>query len=218
MTQVAIIDYGMGNLHSVASALQCVAPNADVLITSSHEEVKNADRVLFPGVGAIRDCVGEIRRLGFDELVASEIATGKPVLAICVGLQALMARSEENGGVECLGHFDGQVEFFSENEAFQQASAVLKLKVPHMGWNQVKQTREHALWQGIEDDTRFYFVHSYFVHLKESELECGSSNYGLDFTSVVAKDNVFATQFHPEKSHDAGLQLLRNFVSWNGQP
>lgn len=218
MTQVAIIDYGMGNLHSVSSGLKHVAVDADVVITSDHDVVKRADRVIFPGVGAIRDCIGEIRRLGFDELVASEIASGKPVLAICVGLQALMNHSEENGGVECLRHFDGDVEFFSENATFKAASAQSKLKVPHMGWNQVRQTREHPLWQGIENDARFYFVHSYFVHLHDASIECGRSHYGVDFTTVVARDNVFATQFHPEKSHDAGLQLLRNFVSWNGQP
>ena len=217
MTQVAIIDYGMGNLHSVASALGKVAPDADVMITSDHAVVKNADHVLFPGVGAIRDCVGEIRRLGFDELVASEIDSGKPVLAICVGLQALMNRSDENGGVECLGHFDGQVEFFSDNEHFRQASAESKLKVPHMGWNQVYQSQAHPLWQGIENGARFYFVHSYFVNLNDASLQAGHSEYGLDFSSVLARDNVFATQFHPEKSHDAGLKLLQNFVSWNGQ-
>jgi len=216
-TQVAIIDYGMGNLHSVASALQHVAPNADVVITSDHEVVKNADRVIFPGVGAIRDCMAEIRRLGFDTLVAGEIASGKPVLAICVGLQALMNQSEENGGVSGLSHFDGEVQFFSAHADFKEASAQSKLKVPHMGWNQVQHTRAHPLWQGIEDNTRFYFVHSYFVHLNDAEIEFGRSHYGLDFTSVVARDNVFATQFHPEKSHDAGLQLLGNFVAWDGQ-
>lgn len=217
MTQVAIIDYGMGNLHSVASALEHVAPAADVVITSDHAVVKNADKVLFPGVGAIRDCMGEIRRLGFDELVASEIASGKPVLAICVGMQALMRHSAENGGIDCLAHFDGQVEFFSTNERFQQASALSKLKVPHMGWNQVYQSQAHPLWSGIADGTRFYFVHSYFVSLNDQALQAGRSHYGLDFSAALARENVFATQFHPEKSHDAGLKLLRNFASWTGQ-
>ena len=216
MTSVAIIDYGMGNLHSVASALQHVAPDADVRVTSEHSVIQNADKVLFPGVGAIRDCMGEIRRLGFDTLVAEQIQSGKPLLAICVGMQALMQRSAENGGVECLDYFDGSVEFFSSNERFQQASTQSKLKVPHMGWNQVQQKLDHPLWQGIENNSRFYFVHSYFVHSNEPELEAGRCHYGLDFTAAIAKENVFATQFHPEKSHDAGLQLLKNFVAWNG--
>lgn len=216
MSQLAIIDYGMGNLHSVASAIHKVAPEVEVLVTSDHDVVKSADRVIFPGVGAIRDCMAEIRRLKVDELMASEVASGKPVLAICVGMQALMTHSQENGGVQCLQHFSGDVEFFSDNADFQKASSDVRLKVPHMGWNQVAQTREHALWANIENNARFYFVHSYFVRLSDSELEFGSSSYGLPFTSVIAKDNVFATQFHPEKSHDAGLQLLRNFVSWDG--
>lgn len=220
--QVAIIDYGMGNLHSVSSALQHVASDINVVVTADHNVVKNSDRVIFPGVGAIRDCMAEIRRLGFDELVKSEIQSGKPVLAICVGMQALMQRSEENTGVECLGHFAGDVAFFSKDKTFQQSSNTAHeqglpyLKVPHMGWNEVHQNQNHPLWQGIDSGERFYFVHSYFVRLAEQALAAGTTHYGLDFTTAIAKDNVFATQFHPEKSHNAGLKLLRNFVSWNG--
>ncbi len=217
MSRLAVIDYGMGNLHSVASAIHHVSPDTDVVVTSDHDVVKSSDSVIFPGVGAIRDCMAEIRRLDVDELIVSEMASGKPVLAICVGMQALMSDSQENGGVQCLDRFPGKVEFFSENTEFRAANTEHTLKVPHMGWNQVSQTREHPLWEGIADDSRFYFVHSYFVHLSNPELECGRSSYGLPFTSVIAKDNVFATQFHPEKSHDVGLQLLRNFVSWNGK-
>ncbi|WP_096087018.1 imidazole glycerol phosphate synthase subunit HisH [Agaribacterium haliotis] len=216
MTSIAVIDYGMGNLHSVASAIHKVAPDAQVHVTSDHQVVKNADKVLFPGVGAIRDCMAEIRRLGFDQLVADEIASGKPLLAICVGMQALMKQSQENGGVDCLAHFDGDVEFFSKNERFLQTSSYNKHKVPHMGWNQVQRVLEHPLWHGINDQSRFYFVHSYFVRLNEQSIEAGRCHYGLDFTAAVVKDNVFATQFHPEKSHDAGLQLLKNFVAWDG--
>lgn len=214
---VAIIDYGMGNLHSVASALAHVSPNDHHIITSDHEQVKSADRVIFPGVGAIRDCVGEIKRLGFDELVKNEIASGKPVLAICVGLQALMSWSEENQGVDCLDVFKGSVNFFASNERFQLASAQTKMKVPHMGWNEVWHKQAHPLWQGIADGSRFYFVHSYFVTPEDQSLIAGSTHYGLDFSSVLVRDNLFAAQFHPEKSHDSGLQLLKNFCAWDGR-
>lgn len=218
MQKVAIIDYGMGNLHSVASALHHVAPDVHVSVTSDHEEVASADRVIFPGVGAIRDCMAEIRRLGFDKLVASEVASGKPMLAICVGMQALMKHSSENGGIDCLGIFDAEVTCFSDNPEFKRVLQTETLKVPHMGWNQVRQQIEHPLWSGIAQDTRFYFVHSYFVSGADQGIICGETNYGLPFNSVVAKDNVFATQFHPEKSHTAGLALLKNFVAWDGRP
>ncbi|WP_317932432.1 imidazole glycerol phosphate synthase subunit HisH [Halioxenophilus sp. WMMB6] len=210
---VAICDYGMGNLHSVASALQHVAPDQKVLITADAEQISAAERVIFPGVGAIRDCMAEIRRLGFDQLVRSQIATGKPVLGICVGLQALLTHSEENGGVDCLDMIPGEVRFFGEDlrDAMGQP-----MKVPHMGWNNVYQTRPHALWDGIEDGERFYFVHSYCAQLSDSHYEIGRSNYGVDFSAAVAKDNLVAVQFHPEKSHRAGLQLLRNFCHWSG--
>jgi glutamine amidotransferase len=217
MQKVAIIDYGMGNLHSVASAVQHVAPDTEVCVTSDHAEVCSADRVIFPGVGAIRDCMGEIRKLGFDALVASEVASGKPMLAICVGMQALMRHSSENDGVDCLGIFDADVTCFSDNDEFGRVSSRERLKVPHMGWNQVHQDRAHPLWHGIAQDTRFYFVHSYFVSGAEPDIACGSTEYGLRFNSVLARDNLFATQFHPEKSHSAGLALLKNFVAWNGQ-
>ena len=215
--RIAVIDYGMGNLHSVASALQHVS-DADVQVTSEHEVIRAADKVLFPGVGAIRDCIAEIRRLGFDSLVREEIASGKAVLAICVGMQALMSHSDENGGVDCLDHFQGDVRRFSDNTQFQQASAQVKLKVPHMGWNRVRQTQSHQMWQSIEHDSHFYFVHSYFVEPENTALQAGVCDYGLNFCAALASDNVFATQFHPEKSHNAGLQLLRNFVAWNGCP
>ena len=219
MQKIAIIDYGMGNLHSVASALSHVAPEAEVTITSDNSVIEHADRVVFPGVGAIRDCVGEIRKHGFDQTVANVIASGKPTLGICVGMQALMASSEENGGVECLAHFDSQVRFFSADSAFLAANETLnaRMKVPHMGWNQVEQTIAHPLWQGIENRSRFYFVHSYFVDMQDKQFEAGRCTYGVDFTAAVFRDNLFAVQFHPEKSHTSGLTLLKNFVSWNGQ-
>ena len=211
---VAVIDYGMGNLHSVASALAHVGAD-EVLVTHDAEQILAADRVVFPGVGAIRDCMAEIRRLRCDQLLVDALtAQHKPVLAICVGMQALMTRSQENGGVACLDLIPGDVNFFGNPLV---GAAGERLKVPHMGWNQVSQVRAHPLWQGIEDGTRFYFVHSYYVHAAERQLVAGSVQYGVNADAALARDNLFAVQFHPEKSHTAGLNLLRNFLEWNGQ-
>lgn len=217
--QIVVIDYGMGNLHSVASALKHVTKNTDVCVTSNLDTIKNADRVILPGVGAIRDCVAEMKKISIDTIVADTISSGKPLLGICVGMQALMEYSEENGGIECLKHFAGSVDFFSSNAAFTSASHMQesnlgKLKVPHMGWNQVEQMNDHFMWKDIPNKSRFYFVHSYFVSLKDKALMSGKVNYGIDFTAAIARDNVFATQFHPEKSHSSGLQLLKNFSEW----
>jgi imidazole glycerol-phosphate synthase subunit HisH len=213
-TSIAIIDYGMGNLHSVASAFSRVAPDSHVTITADAEVIANADKVLFPGVGGIRDCMAEIRRLGFDTLVPKLIADGKPVLAICVGMQALMRSSEENGGVDCINVLPGEVKFFTENMTDTHGR---KLKVPHMGWNTVEQTIDHPLWQGIENNSRFYFVHSYFVNAENPEQIAGRCDYQQPFAAALAKGNLFTTQFHPEKSDVVGLQLLKNFVEWNGR-
>lgn len=222
-TSIAIIDYGMGNLHSVASALKHVAPESEVAITSDGHVIENADRVIFPGVGAIRDCMAEIHRHDIHTVVANAIASGKPLLAICVGLQALMQSSDENGGVACLGHFAGEVKAFDGytdfNHSHDEGSPSGEhLKVPHMGWNQVQQQFDHPLWAGIENGSRFYFVHSYCVQANQPEVIAGTCHYGIEFTAAIARDNVFASQFHPEKSHTSGLQLLRNFVAWNGKP
>jgi len=211
---VAVIDYGMGNLHSVASAL-AHAGAEKVLVTHDDRQIRAADRVVFPGVGAIRDCMAEIRRLGCDQLLADALVEQhKPVLAICVGMQALMTRSEENGGVPCLDMIPGEVRYFGNPLVDANGQ---RLKVPHMGWNEVRQTRDHPLWQGIDDLTRFYFVHSYYVHAVQRELVAGSVEYGVSADAALARDNLFAVQFHPEKSHTAGLKLLRNFLEWNGK-
>jgi glutamine amidotransferase len=211
---VAVIDYGMGNLHSVASALQHVGAD-EVLVTHDAELIRQADRVVFPGVGAIRDCMAEIRRLKCDQLLADAlVAQHKPVLAICVGMQALMSHSQENGGVACLDILPGEVRYFGNPLVDAEGQ---RLKVPHMGWNEVQQVMDHPLWQGIPDMTRFYFVHSYYVDAVERELLAGSVQYGVSADAALARDNLFAVQFHPEKSHTAGLQLLRNFLEWNGQ-
>lgn len=211
---VAVIDYGMGNLHSVASALQAVGGDIDVRVSSDPQAILSADRVIFPGVGAIRDCMAELRRRGLDPVVRAAVDSGKPMLGICVGMQALMSHSEENGGVDCLGVLPGQVKFFGD--PLRDASGE-RLKVPHMGWNQVRQTQAHPLWAGIDQDSRFYFVHSYYVHCAEPGLVAATAAYGVALHAALARGNLFAVQFHPEKSSDAGLALLRNFLAWDGR-
>ena len=214
MTQtVAVIDYGMGNLHSVESALR-EAGARDVVVTSDADAIMRSDRIVFPGVGAIRDCLAEFRRLGCDATLRSAIDHGAPVLGICVGMQSLMARSEENEGVDCLAYFDGTVTRFPKVHTDADGA---KLKVPHMGWNNVIQTRDHPLWDGIPNNAYFYFVHSYFLPAAESEYVTGAFHYGVEGSAAIARGNVFATQFHPEKSHDNGLKLLANFLTWDGK-
>lgn len=208
---IVVIDYGMGNLHSASKALEHVAPNARVIITSDPNVIRDADRVVFPGVGAIRDCMTEIKRLGFDTLLPELIAE-KPLLGICVGMQALMLHSAENNGVDCIGLMPGQVHFFGQD---LQSNDGERLKVPHMGWNSVEHD-DHPMWQNIEQHTRFYFVHSYYIGLEHLSNVSGTAHYGKDLVAAIAKPNLFAVQFHPEKSHESGLQLLRNFVNWSG--
>jgi glutamine amidotransferase len=223
MNSVAVIDYGMGNLHSVASALRHVGGDGlEVRVTSNIAEIDSADRVILPGVGAIRDCMAEIRRFGIDRVVAEVLASGRPLLGICVGMQALMQHSEENGGIDCLGVLPGQVKFFgdpirdAEGREVRDAAGE-KLKVPHMGWNRVRQTRSHPLWAGIAPDSRFYFVHSYYVRCDDEQRVAGTADYGVTLHAALARNNLFAVQFHPEKSSDAGLQLLKNFLQWDGR-
>lgn len=212
MNSIAIIDYGMGNLHSVASAFEHVASDAKVVVTADPAIIEEADRVVLPGVGAMRDCMAEIKRLGVDQIVR-RVSHDRPFLGICVGMQALMERSEENGGVPCLGLFEGDVKYFGDDLRENDE----RLKVPHMGWNQVRQV-SHPLWQGIEDQSRFYFVHSYYVPTTIAPREiAGTCHYGVDLAAALQHGNIFATQFHPEKSQHAGLQLLKNFSEWNGQ-
>jgi glutamine amidotransferase len=203
MTRIALLDYGMGNLHSAAKALEHVGARVDV--THDPHLVAQADKIVFPGVGAMRDCMQGMQQAGIDEVVRHAVFN-KPVLAICVGMQALMQSSEENGGADGLGIFAGHVRRFP-----QQAG----LKVPHMGWNQVHQVDpSHPLWKNIAQDSRFYFVHSYYVEPTHSTLSAASCEYGQRFSAALLQENLFATQFHPEKSHHAGLQLLQNFVEW----
>jgi glutamine amidotransferase len=215
MSSIAVIDYGMGNLHSVAKALEHVQPGVEVLVTSDPKQVANADRVLLPGVGAIRDCMAEIYKQGVDKEVAEAIRSGRPFLGICVGFQALMQHSQENGGVDCLSQFEGTVNYFGDD---LRDAAGERLKVPHMGWNEVQQSIDHPLWHGIDDKSRFYFVHSYYVKAAQRAQVAATCEYGVEFDVALSHNNVFAVQFHPEKSHTAGLQLLKNFLNWNGQP
>ncbi|NQZ32277.1 MAG: imidazole glycerol phosphate synthase subunit HisH [Oceanospirillaceae bacterium] len=213
MSTVAVIDYGMGNLHSVAKALEHVMPNVNVQVTSDPKVIADADRVILPGVGAIRDCVAQMLAQGVDVEVADTLQSGKPFLGICVGYQALMDTSEENGGSQCLGVYPGEVKQFADGMVENGE----RLKVPHMGWNRVSQTIDHPLWQGIEDNSRFYFVHSYYVAAKNAAQVAGRCHYGLDFDVALSDKNGFCVQFHPEKSHTAGLQLLTNFLNWDGK-
>ena len=216
MNKIAVIDYGMGNLHSVAKALEHVGRELDdqveVVVTADAKVIADSDRVIFPGVGASRDCRAEILRLDVDQIVKDAIQS-KPVLAICVGMQALMNSSEENGGVECLGFLDGEVRYFGDDLRDVDGK---RLKVPHMGWNQVIQTTDHPLWKDVPDNSRFYFVHSYYVETQQHAMVTGTTNYGNDFAATLADNNIFATQFHPEKSQTVGLTLLRNFLLWDG--
>jgi len=207
MTDIAIVDYGMGNLRSVAKAMERVAPDQRIRVTSVPEEVMAADRVVFPGQGAMRDCMREMEQFGLRDAVLAA-AKNKPFLGICIGLQMLFDHSEE-GDTAGLGVLPGQVVRFDVDRLNGQ-----HLKVPHMGWNEVSQIQEHPMWTGIDNGTRFYFVHSYYVEPSRRELIAGETAYPLAFTSCVAQDNIFAAQFHPEKSHIAGLKLLSNFVSW----
>jgi len=211
---IAIVDYGMGNLHSVARALRVAAPDADVRICSRASDVLAASRIVFPGQGAMPDCMRTLQASGLQDAVL-HAARSKPLLGICVGEQMLFSRSEE-GDTRCLGIFPGRVRRFEGGLGIGDTPGlkIPRLKVPHMGWNRVRQTRPHALWHGMQDGAWFYFVHSYFVQPDDSALVAGSSDYGVRFTCAVARDNIFAVQFHPEKSSDAGLQLLRNFAHW----
>jgi glutamine amidotransferase len=210
MNTIAIIDYGMGNLHSIAKALEHVAGRR-VRVTAVAREILDAERVVFPGQGAARDCMHEIRAAGLVDVIR-EAAQSRPFLGICMGLQVLLEHSDEGGGVDCLGLVPGRVR--SLREGLDPAAG--RLKIPQMGWNQVEQVGGHPLWEGIDDLSRFYFVHSYYVDPDDPTLVAGLTDYGRRYASVLARDNVFAVQFHPEKSQHAGLRLLANFAEWDG--
>ena len=209
MNTIAVIDYGMGNLRSVSKAIEQVAPSATVHVTDDPSVVRHADRVVFPGQGAMPDCMRELRGRGLYEAVI-DAARDKPFLGICIGLQMLFEVSEE-GNTPGLGVLPGRVRRFAHDLADGSGQ---KLKVPHMGWNEVEQRLSHPLWQGIAPNARFYFVHSYYPEPAVTGLTAAVSRYPAEFACAAARDNLFAVQFHPEKSAAAGLKLLANFTTW----
>jgi glutamine amidotransferase len=210
MNKIVVVDYGMGNLRSVAQALRAVAPDADVLISGEVADIDSADRIVLPGQGAMRDCMASLRASGVEEALIRASKT-RPMMGVCVGEQMLFDVSEE-GDTPGLGLLPGKVVRFQLEGRLQQDGS--RFKVPQMGWNRVKQVRPHAMWNGIADNAWFYFVHSYYVQT-DAAFTAGETEYGAPFCCAVARDNIFATQFHPEKSAAAGLQLYKNFVHWN---
>ena len=207
--KIAIVDYGMGNLRSVAKALEHVAPAAQIIVTSDPAVLDAADRVVVPGQGALHDCMREFLARGLRDAV-ERASRSKPFLGVCVGMQMLFDHGEE-GDTAGLGLIAGEVPKFAAGMTAADGS---HLKVPHMGWNQIEPLRRHPLFEGVESGARFYFVHSYYCAPRDKADAVASTDYGIAFTSAVARDNIFATQFHPEKSAAAGLQLLSNFVRW----
>ncbi|WP_295682170.1 imidazole glycerol phosphate synthase subunit HisH [uncultured Nevskia sp.] len=212
MEKIGVIDYGMGNLHSLGKALERVAGNQRIVISYDPEELIACDRLVLPGVGGVKAAMNELRRLELNQMVV-EASRKRPLLGICLGMQVLLDRSEENGGVPALGLIPGDVIRFAD----PPRDAVERLKVPHMGWNRVRQTRPHAVWAGVPEDSWFYFVHSYHAAPVHAEHVLGSSEYTKVFAAAVARDNIVGFQFHPEKSQSVGLRLLGNFAHWNGE-
>lgn len=211
MNKIVVVDYGMGNLRSVAQALRHVAPEADVRISSELADILSADRLVLPGQGAMPDCMRCLRESGLQEAVM-EAARSKPLFGVCVGEQMLFDWSEE-GDTPGLGLLPGKVVRFQLDGRVQEDGS--RFKVPQMGWNRVQQKLSHPLWNGIADNSYFYFVHSYYAMPVDPKHTAGETDYGAPFACAVARDNIFATQFHPEKSATAGLQLYKNFVHWN---
>ncbi|MGH8505103.1 MAG: imidazole glycerol phosphate synthase subunit HisH [Stenotrophobium sp.] len=213
MSSIGVIDYGMGNLHSLGKSLERVADGGRVEISYDPEKLLKCDRIVLPGVGGVRACMKELHRLELNDLVA-EAAKHKPLLGICLGMQIMLERSQENGGVDALGLFPGEVVRFPDPAPSAPSGESERLKVPHMGWNRVRQSQKHPIWAGVPDDSWFYFVHSYHAAPLDPAHALGTTTYIHDFASALARDNIVAFQFHPEKSQAAGMALLANFVNW----
>ncbi|MYM75315.1 imidazole glycerol phosphate synthase subunit HisH [Duganella sp. FT134W] len=211
MKKIVVVDYGMGNLRSVAQALRAVAPEANVLISGEVADIQSADRIVLPGQGAMPDCMRSLRESGVQEALL-QASNNIPLMGVCIGEQMLFDGSEE-GDAAGLGLLPGKVVRFQLDGQTQEDGS--RFKVPQMGWNQVAQTASHPMWQDIADNAYFYFVHSYFAQPEQAAHTVGQTVYGAPFSCAVARDNIFATQFHPEKSAAAGLQLYKNFVHWN---
>ncbi|MFZ6801095.1 imidazole glycerol phosphate synthase subunit HisH [Undibacterium sp. Di24W] len=211
MNKIVVVDYGMGNVRSVAQAFRAVAPEAQILISGDIADIRSADRLVLPGQGAMPDCMGCLQESGLQDAIL-QAAREKPLFGVCVGEQMLFDVSAE-GNTPCLGLLPGKVVRFDLSGQLQEDGS--RYKVPQMGWNRVHQSQAHPLWNGIADDSYFYFVHSYYVQPEQAQDVVGTTEYGQVFTSAVARENIFATQFHPEKSAAAGLQLYKNFVHWN---
>lgn len=210
MAAIGVIDYGMGNLHSLGKALERVSSSGRVVVSYDPEELMKCDRLVLPGVGGVRECMKELRRLELNDMVV-EAAKTKPMLGICLGMQVMLEWSDENDGVPALGLFPGKVQRFPD----PPPEAAERLKVPHMGWNRVRQERKHPIWTGVPDEAWFYFVHSYYAQPTDSKHVLGSAEYTHRFAAAVARDNIVAFQFHPEKSQNLGMMLLANFLAWD---
>lgn len=209
--KIVVVD-GLGNLRSVVQALRAAAPEADVLVSSSAADLDAADRIVLPGQGAMRDCMSSLRESGLEDALLRAAKT-RPVMGVCVGEQMLFDASEENGGTPGLGLLPGKVVRFQLDGKLQNDGS--RFKVPQMGWNRVRQSRAHPLWDGVDDNSYFYFVHSYYAAPENAHDVIGEADYGGPFCCAVGRDNIVATQFHPEKSAAAGLRLYRNFIHWN---
>jgi glutamine amidotransferase len=199
---ISIVDYNVGNKHSIFSAISAVSENDNISFVSSKKDIESASHLIFPGVGAIQNCITALKKNDVLDPVLTHIKSGKPILAICIGMQLLFQSSAENGGVKCLGTLDDTVEKLDNKN----------VKIPHMGWNSVSQKNNHPIWKNIPKDSQFYFVHSYAAKNTSKKYVIGSSTHSEKFVATIVKDNIVATQFHPEKSHFAGLQLIKNFL------